>query len=246
MRGGRGSGAAREPIRAHSRRIGGPAYGFTDAGRVCFMVLAAMTRHVSRLSGWPLVGWCALLLVALFAGHLLVLGTSEAGIRAVVRRSAQTSLGLFCAAFMASSLAQLTSHPAARWLSRNRRYVGVSFAVSHTAHLMALIALARASEAFVAALTPVTLIGGGAAYLFIAAMVATSFDRSAAWLGTRRWQRLHRAGMYYLWLLFVGSYLPRALVSPAYVPASVLLLAALGVRIAARRPRMPARVPVAE
>jgi sulfoxide reductase heme-binding subunit YedZ len=196
-----------------------------------------MTRSAFQFSGWPLVGWCSLFLGILFAALLVAFGTGEAGIRAVVRHSAQTSLVLFCAAFMASSLAQLRPGAATRWMLRNRRYLGVSFAASHTYHLLALFALARVSPPFVDSLNAVTLIGGGAAYVFIAAMVATSFDRTAAWLGARRWKRLHTVGAYYIWFIFVQSYVPRAVMSAAYVPAAALLLVALGVRLAARRQR---------
>jgi sulfoxide reductase heme-binding subunit YedZ len=194
-----------------------------------------MARMASRFSGWPLVGWFSLLLGVLFAATLIGLGAGEAGIRAVVRRSAQTSLLFFCSAFTASSLAQLFPSAATRWMLRNRRYLGVSFAASHTYHLLALIALARVSAPFVEDLNAATIAGGGMAYVFIAAMVATSFDRTTEWLGTRRWKRLHKAGVYYVWFIFAQSYVPRAVVSPTYVPAAALLLLALGVRMAARR-----------
>jgi len=193
-----------------------------------------MRQGVVRFSDWPLVGWCALALVLLFGAILLLDGTGEEGIRAVVRRSAQTSVLLFSSAFMASSLRQLYPNTVTRWMLTNRRYLGVSFAVSHFLHLLALIALARVSTEFVESLNAATLIGGGMAYVFIAAMVATSFDRSAAWLGARAWRRLHTVGAYYIWFIFLQSYLPRAFVSAAYIPAAALVLGAVAVRGAAR------------
>ncbi|MCW5954891.1 MAG: hypothetical protein KIT69_21760, partial [Propionibacteriaceae bacterium] len=65
---------------------------------------------------------------------------------------------------------------------------------------------------------------------------ATSFDGAVAWLGRRRWQLLHRTGMYYLWLIFAISYLPRALIESAWyaIPAGALL-AALALRFAVYR-----------
>jgi sulfoxide reductase heme-binding subunit YedZ len=199
-----------------------------------------------RIGGWPFVGWCALALIGLFAAVLAWDGTGEAGVRAVVRHSAQTSLILFSAAFMASSLALLSPSKVTRWMLVNRRYLGVSFAVSHLLHLMALIALARVSAAFVASLNAAAIVGGGIAYVFIAAMVATSFDRTAARLGPRAWRRLHTVGMYYIWVIFLQSYLPRAAAAPAYLPAAGILLLAIGVRLAARmRVRRHAAAPAA-
>jgi hypothetical protein len=38
--------------------------------------------------------------------------------------------------------------------------------------------------------------------------------------------------MHYIWIIFFNSYLPRALVSPGYIPFAALLLGGLGLRIA--------------
>ncbi|MBI3770691.1 MAG: hypothetical protein HY271_19655 [Deltaproteobacteria bacterium] len=76
---------------------------------------------------------------------------------------------------------------------------------------------------------------GGTGYLFVLAMTVTSFDRTAAWLGPRRWRRLHTLGVYYLWMIFALSYVPRALVgSPAYAPLAAGVIAALVLRLVYR------------
>ena len=46
------------------------------------------------------------------------------------------------AALIVAGLAALTAAPAARWLLRNRRQVGVGFALSHLLHAAALVLLA--------------------------------------------------------------------------------------------------------
>lgn len=194
-----------------------------------------------KLAGWPLVGWMSAALVALFAGLLAVYGAGEEGVRVVVRNSARTSVLLFSAAFAASSLRVFWRNPTTKWLLANRRYVGVSFAVSHSLHLLALVALWQVSESFRADLSPITIVFGGLAYVFLFAMAATSFDGAVAALGARRWKRLHRTGMWYIWFIFAQSYVPRALMSAAYVPVALLLFATLGLRIAAwRRQKAPA------
>lgn len=195
-----------------------------------------MTANRSFLSGWRLTQASMVALSAAFVGRYALSEGGEESIRAVVRLTAQTSVVLFCAAFAASSLRQLWKTPATAWLLRNRRYIGVSFAYSHLVHLLALVALGAASPEFVASLNATTLIGGGGAYVFIAAMAATSNDRAVAWLGPRAWQRLHKIGGIYVWIIFAQSYLPRTFaVSPVYALPSLLLLATLAVRIAARR-----------
>jgi sulfoxide reductase heme-binding subunit YedZ len=184
-----------------------------------------------RLAGWPIVGWCTLVLVSLMLLVLAWNGTAEPGVRAVVRASARTSFVLFVSTFVASALFRTWSNSATRWMLANRRYLGVSFAVSHFIHLLSLLALARVSTQFVATLNATTLVGGGLAYVFITAMVVTSFDRTAAWMSPRAWRRLHATGMYYIWGIFFLSYLPRAVVHPAYAPFAVVLFAAIGLRI---------------
>src|SRR5439155_1728729 len=86
---------------------------------------------------------------------------------------------------------------------------------------------------------------GGIAYAFLAAMTATSFDRTAAWLGPRRWSRLHTTGAYYLWAIFFVSFAPRVLQSPLYWPFAIVLLAAFVLRLSDRRLRRTAGFTVA-
>src|SRR5262245_60200146 len=113
------------------------------------------------LAGWPIVGWCSAALLAMKALILGVQGTGEEGVRALVRLTAQTSFALFIAAYSASSLRALCRSDASKWLLANRRYVGVSFAASHTLHLASLVALYQVSETFRDSLDAGAIIGGG-------------------------------------------------------------------------------------
>jgi hypothetical protein len=174
------------------------------------------------------VGWAALVIVAASAATLGVHGAGEEGVRAVIRLTARTSFVLFNAAFAASGLAGRWPTRATRWLLANRRQVGVSFAASHFVHLLAILALTRFTVVFGDATVVIAVLG----YVAIAAMTATSFDRTAAWLGPRRWRRLHLTAGWFIWGVFLASYLPRTiLVSPAYAPFVVVLLAVLALRL---------------
>ena len=94
---------------------------------------------------------------------------------------------------------------ASRWLIRNRRYVGINFAIAHTVHLGAL-----ASYFLYLGIAPdtATLLGGGLAYTLIFAMAATSNDWSVNKLGPN-WRRLHSVGLHYIWFVFLITYLGR-------------------------------------
>jgi DMSO/TMAO reductase YedYZ heme-binding membrane subunit len=75
-------------------------------------------------------------------------------------------------------------------------------------------------------------IPGLIAYVFIAALAATSFDRSAAWLGRRGFRALHTLGSFYIWLSFLTAFLTRALhVAAGYWFPVALVLALLVTRL---------------
>jgi len=115
-----------------------------------------------------------------------------------------------------------------------RSYLGLSLAASQAVHGVFVVWLAAAHPvSFWSRVALSTVAGGALSYVFLALMTATSFDRGAAWLGRRRWRALHTTGMYYLYVVFVFSYAPRATSSPIYAASSLALAAALAVRIAA-------------
>jgi hypothetical protein len=192
------------------------------------------------MNGWRLTGLLSILLVAMAAGFLTVHPDVE-GLRLVIRATARTSLVLFALAFSAAALARLAPSEATRWQRRNRRYLGVSFAASHVIHLSALIVLARTdAELFWKLTSPANILLAGAAYLFIAAMTATSFDRTAAWLGARRWRLLHLVGGWYVWVSFAVAVGKRVPQGPIYWAMMALVLAVAIVRLVAmsRRPKV--------
>lgn len=180
--------------------------------------------------GWSLTLTAAVVTATLCSFAYTLLGGGLAGWSAVVRTSAKTSLLLFLAAFVASSARALWRTPVTAWLLANRRYLGVAFAASHAIHLLGIAAVAQLSPDF--SRGAATLVVGGFGYVLLFAMAATSFDGAVARLGRRRWQWLHKTGMYYLGTVFLISYLPRALVeSPWYWLLAAPLLAAFALRL---------------
>jgi DMSO/TMAO reductase YedYZ heme-binding membrane subunit len=202
-----------------------------------------MTR--SPNTNGPAVLLWATLLVSAAVGHALAAyGAGEDATRLVIRQTARISVLFFSAAFAASSLLRLWPAPWSRWMMRNRRWLGLSFALSHLVHLTAILILARIASNLV--VDTATLIGGGLAYVFIALLAATSFDGAVRRLGVRTWRGLHKSGMYYIWALFTFSYLPRALVSAPFIAPTLMLVGVLGLRIAAHRaPRRTADAEIA-
>jgi methionine sulfoxide reductase heme-binding subunit len=140
---------------------------------------------------------------------------------------------LFSLAFVASSLNSLTRWRGARWLLRNRKYLGLAFAASHTVHAGFIVSYAAIAPAdFWAGRTPVGLVVGTLAYLLLLAMVVTSFDGPRRRLGARAWKILHTTGMYLFWVVFLFSFAAKR--AAGYEPFVAILVAAVVLRAAAR------------
>ncbi|PKQ00565.1 MAG: hypothetical protein CVT74_03260 [Alphaproteobacteria bacterium HGW-Alphaproteobacteria-13] len=176
-----------------------------------------------------------LLMAALLVMSAIVLGiagTDEDGTRMLIRATARSSLLLFVAAFAASSLVRLRPAPTTRWAIRNRRWLGLGFAFSHLIHLIAILWLIGAHD-FQPPMR--SIVGGGIGYVLIALLAATSFDAAVRKLGARNWKRLHKFGVWYIWLIFLFSYGGRAAADPLYLPPTLLLVAAAAIRFVPAR-----------
>jgi DMSO/TMAO reductase YedYZ heme-binding membrane subunit len=188
--------------------------------------------------GWRLFALLTAILAASCLWIAAMRGFEVEGVRMVIRFTARTSLVLFCLAFGAAALARLRPSGWTRWLRRNRRQFGVSFAASHGLHAIAITAFANMDPAgFVAATSLASYVFGGIGYAIIIAMTATSFDRTAAAIGPRVWRMLHLWGGYYLWAQFVISFGMRIPAMPLYGLFLIPPFAVLALRLIAMASR---------
>jgi methionine sulfoxide reductase heme-binding subunit len=204
---------------------------------------AVMPQHRQNwFEGWRLFAVLALTLTALCLWIAGMRQFEVDGIRMVIRFTARSSLLLFCLAFGAAALARLWPQPWTRWLRRNRRALGVSFAASHGLHAMAIAAFAAMDPAGFAAATDVgSDVFGGIGYAVIIAMTATSFDRTAQLLGPRAWRILHLTGGHYLWFQFMVAFGKRIPDMPLYALFLIPLLVVMALRLIAMASARTAR-----
>jgi methionine sulfoxide reductase heme-binding subunit len=184
------------------------------------------------LQGWQIVGFSALTIGTIVGVIWLFFGIEEAGMRLAIRATGRTSCLLFVSAFVASSLHKLRSTSLSGWLLKNRRYLGISMAVSHTYHAIALCGLWLATSGTAPSFEPLAIFG----YILLAVMTITSFKGPAAMLGKRGWQILHTVGMHFFWLGFLFEFsfrLPKFF--PIYSPFVILLVLAMVLRLLALR-----------
>ncbi len=186
------------------------------------------------LCGAAAVAACGMIAIGLATG-----AAPDERWRLAARYTARLAFLVFMPVYVASAWNRLAPSAASRWAMVHRRSLGLAFATAHTIHLGALT-----TYNVVAGTVPngSTLVVGGGAFVTLYAMVLTSNDDAVRWLGARRWQRLHRFGMHYLWFVFAFSYAGRVVGGKlAFVPLLALALAGLGLRIAAHRSRSRAR-----
>jgi methionine sulfoxide reductase heme-binding subunit len=183
---------------------------------------------------WQLTAVIAAGLLIMTLAAVAMSPSSVEAARLVTRLTARTSLVLFAFAFTGSSLVRLYPSPATMWLRQNRRYFGVSFAVSHAIHAVALICLAWLDPLLFLQLTNIgSYIGGGIAYSFIILMTFTSFNRTASIAGPTVWYWIHTVGAWFIWVSFLLNFGKRAAINTMYWPAMVIIALMLAIRLAA-------------
>lgn len=158
-----------------------------------------------RFNKWRIVKYATISIATVFTFILLVNGVNESSFRIAIRFTARSSCILFILAFTASSLRRLTPSLVSNWLLQNRRYLGLSMAISHGFHALAIAGVAILTSENMVRDNHLASLG----YIFIILMTITSFKRPAAILGKRNWRILHTIGMYYLWLSFISSFAKR-------------------------------------
>jgi hypothetical protein len=157
----------------------------------------------------------AVLVAALIVGVLVLHGANAEGATSLVRATARLSLVLFAAAFASWGLAPSS------WPARRRDGLLAALAVSHGTHALAVAALAVLTGAanLMERAAPITLAGGALAYAVIGMGALRPRSRFVV------------LGLFWVWIVFMVAYVPRALASPArFAPAVVLLLAGLALR----------------
>lgn len=185
-----------------------------------------------------ILGGAAVAIAATVAYAFAVHGTGDEGIVLSTRHLARLAFPFFIAAFTASALLELAPSEATRSLVRNRRWIGLAFAMVMLAHLVGIFAVwsIRDDEPRFG----LDRLVGGSGYLFVAFMAATSNDGAVRALGRERWSRLHRIGLYLLWFIFTVTYLGRVAKEPSFLVGLGVAVAALALRIVAWRHRRAA------
>jgi hypothetical protein len=161
------------------------------------------------LNGWSLFGLVVapMSVAAAFAMTRVDL-SSPLGVSAMIQFTVRLAVPWLFMAFAASSLVTVWPGSFSRWLSRNRRMIGLCFAAGMAWQLVFILWMVIGFwDYYVAeAYSYLDLAEQLPGYLVLIAMVATSFRFGRSKLTPRQWSVLHTGGIYFLWGVVWSTY----------------------------------------
>ena len=172
------------------------------------------------------------------AGMLIIgISSPEATVK-LIRLSVQFASPWIYIAFVTSALTTLFPNAFSKWLLRNRRYTGLSFAAGFgwQAVFIAVLLTLYPAHYWDELHKASDLLGRSLSYIFLLALTITSFLSVRRKMSRAQWHWLHLIGIWYFWAAIWVSYTEQALSQNAKtidVVFAVLGLLALILRLAA-------------
>ena len=152
-------------------------------------------------------GWNLFWLISLPISTVMVLAMISAdlgsarGVSSMIELAVRCAVPLLFVTFAASSVNVLWPGSFGRWILRNRKFIGLSFAAAMAWQLLFILwMVTRHTEYYVEQVYALSdVIEGVGGYLLLIAMVLTSFRFGRSRLSAKQWKLLHTIGIYWLW-----------------------------------------------
>jgi len=195
-----------------------------------------MNQESRGIWEWDLVKYVTIFSIGLYAVFFIKGGFTEESTRMAIAWSAKISFTLFCMAFAASAAHKQIKNAFSFWWLMNRKYFGISFAINHLVHLGFLGVLQQGFHPVFDQAAGISLLAGGLAYLFIILMLLTSFEPFSNYLSRKNWKLLHTIGGYWIWVVFLSTYVKRVQnVGVAFLPFVLILVIVLIIRLLSKK-----------
>lgn len=188
---------------------------------------------------WDIVKLITILSLVLYTALIFFKGWNEETNRLLIRLTARTSAFFFILAFAGNAFHKWQKKSFSWWVFINRKFFGITFAILHLIHLFLIILLQKYFHPVFEMAASSSLISGGLAYLFLVLMLMTSFSFFAKMISKTSWKRLHTVGGYWIWLIFMISYLKRVDAEIEFLPMIILFSSGLILRFWKIRPFIP-------
>ncbi|MGI9265538.1 MAG: hypothetical protein ACR2QU_11465, partial [Gammaproteobacteria bacterium] len=127
--------------------------------------------------------------------------TTATGVSEMIGFSVRWAVPFIFLVVATSALQTLFPGPLPAWLLRNRKYVGMCFAVAMAWQGLFIFLMSNFHRDyyFEEVFYLRDELEGSTGYIFLTAMVITSFEFGRKRLSQAQWKLLHRVAMYYLW-----------------------------------------------
>ncbi len=152
-------------------------------------------------------GWNLFWLVSLPMSVVMIIAmagvdmSSGEGVSEMIGFSVRWAVPFIFLVVAASSLRVLFPSPVSNWLLRNRKYIGLCFAVAMAWQGLFIFIMSNVFRGYY--FEEVYLfrdeLEGTIGYIFLPAMVLTSFRFGRKYLTPEQWRLLHISGVYFLW-----------------------------------------------
>ena len=170
--------------------------------------LAAFLKH-KLINEWRLfwllsISICLVMVIAMLRSDL----TAAAGIREMIIFSVRWATPLIYVVAATSALQILFPGPLPMWLLRNRKYVGLTFAVAMAWQglFIFIVSFFHRDYYYKDIFAVRDELEGSTGYLFLGALVVTSFQRGRKYLNGKQWKLLHTSGVYFIWAYAFSVY----------------------------------------
>jgi DMSO/TMAO reductase YedYZ heme-binding membrane subunit len=154
---------------------------------------------------WLIVLPVSVAVVVAMAGADL---SSGEGVSSMIQFSVRCAVPWLYLAFAASSLYALFPSELTRWLFRNRKIMGLSFAFGMAWQgVFILLMVTRYGDYYINEVYVLRdVIEGLLGYVLLIAMTITTFKSARRRIGPKRWRWLHKTGIYFLWAYAFSVY----------------------------------------
>ncbi|MBT8080091.1 MAG: hypothetical protein KJO31_16045 [Gammaproteobacteria bacterium] len=154
------------------------------------------------VNGWPLFWLVSIPMSLVMVAAMLDADMSTgAGVSSMIGFSVRWAVPFVFLVVAISSLQYLIPGPVPAWLLRNRKYIGLCFAVAMAWQGAFIFLMSNFFSDYY--YDDVYLLRdeleGSVGYIFLTAMVVTSFPFGRKYLTPKQWRVLHKCGLYFLW-----------------------------------------------
>jgi hypothetical protein len=165
------------------------------------MDFAMILKH-PILNGWGLFWSLVLPMTAFMCVAMTGFDLASAdGVSHMIQYSVRWAVPFIYLVTAASAMPILFPSEFTRWWARNRRYMGLVFAVAMSWQGAFIFIMSNVHSGYYYGEVYLLRdeLEGSSGYLFLAAMVITSFRFGRQLLSSAQWKVLHRCGVYFLW-----------------------------------------------